>query len=1046
MTPLLNSFAHWLADYYLLSSVLLVFTVTALVAIKQPAKRRAVTQSTLVALILLAALCAVPGWSAVHLLSAAPQQQAQANEPPTLRQHANQPGQVVPVASSHVRTPESVASIEQAPSISASPPDWPSVSWPAAIAVVHLGGAAGILVWLSAGLLAGRILRLSATPAPAELAALLAEVAATRRPVSPKLAIPSFGETRLRGVELLLSDRINVPVALGIRGPAILLPTSWLTDFLLPGREEVEEGPPRDQLRSVLAHELTHIRNHDLSWLATSRVLLVFLWAQPLFWFVRRRMRLDQEALADAAAAELTGRQRYAEQLVAWAHAVAARPAMRFSSAVGMWEGPSQLRQRIALLIDERITVLRNCPRRWQLVAVAACTLIAVGLSLVTFEPAQSEPADDEVKPSAAAQTNESTAASSKRDHSNDRTFPITATGRAIDKNGDPIPRAKIYLASPRNTGAPLATSTTDDKGVYKFDDVELAIERQDGKDAHGSFEVFGQAEGYGFAWRPLKWFYSDKLRSTDSPNLIPGYDLPRSFGREDAIDLDIRFGPPAKLRGRVVNDLGEPIANTPVAIRDGEPFANEFVNEGLESFNWPSLVPESIKIRRADKDGRFEFTALPAKHSFRLDLKPPGYTPVIIYAATQAEPSKNDEGLEVFGNDFEVIFERPRKLKLRIVYGDSGQPAPKVGIGGKVTEAGFWETTDDNGIVEVPLPDGKFKLSVMPRYGTPYLRTEVELDVTADTAERTTTIKLHPAAVANINVIDADTLEPISGVDVWIEKHRPNGAPYREIHGYRSWEVETRISHYESPRSDEKGEMRVLFEPGKQRIGVGLKAYPEGYEPVEPDGKVIEVEAGKPRSILFQLRPLGSSRKDELRTPRFQLVQTTKPAVDRTESKRPPTILSYNDGKPDGKKSLGGSGHMIRFEMPKGVTKAKGIRIHSSRYGYPQAPDEDAEITFLSEDLDETLHTEAAPYRAFKRGKESWVRLMFDKEVELPEKFWIALNFNPEQTKGVYVSYDTSTKGEHSRIGLPGEEEEPKKTDFNGDWMVQVMLARPAR
>jgi hypothetical protein len=110
------------------------------------------------------------------------------------------------------------------------------------------------------------------------------------------------------------------------------------------------------------------------------------------------------------------------------------------------------------------------------------------------------------------------------------------------------------------------------------------------------------------------------------------------------------------------------------------------------------------------------------------------------------------------------------------------------------------------------------------------------------------------------------------------------------------------------------------------------------------------------------------------------------------------------------------------------------------------QAPDEDFEITFLSDDREEILDSQAAPYRLFKRGKEAWVRVLFDNEVELPEKFWVALNFNAHQTKGVYVSYDTSTKGEYSRAGLPGDEEEPKETDFGGDWMVQVMLARPAK
>lgn len=168
--------------------------------------------------------------------------------------------------------------------------------------------------------------------------------------------------------------------------------------------------------------------------------------------------------------------------------------------------------------------------------------------------------------------------------------------------------------------------------------------------------------------------------------------------------------------------------------------------------------------------------------------------------------------------------------------------------------------------------------------------------------------------------------------------------------------------------------------------------------------------------------------------------------ANTRTGEGRPPALLSYGDGKADGKKSYGGSGHMIRFQMPEGVTKVRGLRIHGSRYGLPQAPDEAFEITFLSDDREETLDTQSAPYRLFKRGKESWVRVMFDKEVELPTSFWVVLNFNAERTKGVYVSYDTSTKGEHSRVGLPGDDEEPKPTDFGGDWMVQVMLARQER
>ncbi len=163
------------------------------------------------------------------------------------------------------------------------------------------------------------------------------------------------------------------------------------------------------------------------------------------------------------------------------------------------------------------------------------------------------------------------------------------------------------------------------------------------------------------------------------------------------------------------------------------------------------------------------------------------------------------------------------------------------------------------------------------------------------------------------------------------------------------------------------------------------------------------------------------------------------EPESSRTS--RSPALLQYGDGKADGKKSIGGSGEMIRFELPEGVDKISGIKIHGSRYGLPDAPNEDFEIMFVSEDFSEILHTESAPYKLFKRSKEVWVRVNFKEPVELPPKFWIALNFNAQQTKGVYVSYDTSTKGKNSRVGLPGGDAEPKETEFKGDWMVQVIL-----
>ena len=146
-------------------------------------------------------------------------------------------------------------------------------------------------------------------------------------------------------------------------------------------------------------------------------------------------------------------------------------------------------------------------------------------------------------------------------------------------------------------------------------------------------------------------------------------------------------------------------------------------------------------------------------------------------------------------------------------------------------------------------------------------------------------------------------------------------------------------------------------------------------------------------------------------------------------------------DGKPDGKKSLGGSGEMIELGMPAGASKVTGVKIHGSRYGQAQPPKESFLIYFLSKDRKRILHTEMAPYSLFKRGPETWVEVKFESPVAgLPKSFWLVLDFRAAQTKGVYVSYDTTTGGKFSRIGLPGMAS--SGVDFGGDWMIQAIFA----
>jgi Sigma-70 region 2 len=153
------------------------------------------------------------------------------------------------------------------------------------------------------------------------------------------------------------------------------------------------------------------------------------------------------------------------------------------------------------------------------------------------------------------------------------------------------------------------------------------------------------------------------------------------------------------------------------------------------------------------------------------------------------------------------------------------------------------------------------------------------------------------------------------------------------------------------------------------------------------------------------------------------------------------PSSLKYGDGHADGKKSIGGSGELIEFTGAAAAVKVAGVRIHGSRYGQAQAPQESFLIYFLNNDMSRILHTEMAPYSLMERGTEEWVEISFERPVDLPKTFWVALDFRATQTKGVYLSFDTSTGGKHSRVGLPGAR--TSKVTFGGDWMIEATLAK---
>jgi hypothetical protein len=151
---------------------------------------------------------------------------------------------------------------------------------------------------------------------------------------------------------------------------------------------------------------------------------------------------------------------------------------------------------------------------------------------------------------------------------------------------------------------------------------------------------------------------------------------------------------------------------------------------------------------------------------------------------------------------------------------------------------------------------------------------------------------------------------------------------------------------------------------------------------------------------------------------------------------------LAYGEGRMDGKRSIAGGGHAISFECPDdGKYILRYVELFGSRYGMQDPPAEDFFLHVLDEDM-KVICTAPIPYSTFERGAEKWIAIPAG-DIIVPRKFSVSFDFNPHQTKGVYVGFEKSGKGNHSKVGKPGTQFTP--FDDGSDWMIRAYLAKKA-
>ncbi len=286
----------WLADYYLSATILLAAVLAAGSLLREPVKRISLAWAALAGLALLALLCAAPFWPRLSIVKSA-------EEP------------IAAAASKSIPAPAPAA--VQPPSLpvrsittNVDPSSWPirlddslepaiahvdhaagQIDMSVLVAAVFLFGAAMISLWLLVGAIYSWRLCRSATPAPKFVEQALATVAR-------EIFLSPGARAGVRGLpRLLVSPTIHTAAACGLLRPTILLPEDVLSSEPTALNPRVASDaatltrsplhpltPSSASLRALLAHELAHIRRGDLWLLALGRLLLVVLFAHPLYW------------------------------------------------------------------------------------------------------------------------------------------------------------------------------------------------------------------------------------------------------------------------------------------------------------------------------------------------------------------------------------------------------------------------------------------------------------------------------------------------------------------------------------------------------------------------------------------------------------------------------------------------------------------------------------------------------------------------------------------------------------------------------------------
>lgn len=178
--------------------------------------------------------------------------------------------------------------------------------------------------------------------------------------------------TLSRGPMLFESSNVRIPVTIGAFRPRILLPLVWRTW-------------DTDTMRSVLSHEMAHVRRWDVLWQIVSQLHVCLLWFHPLAWYLQRQVGLSAEKACDAEAVLDVGDScTYAQVLLDMTTMVSGhRQLVSMGVPVARCQ---QIKPRIEAILAVDRSKLRRLALPQALAVVLAATALWAGAAIVCWE------------------------------------------------------------------------------------------------------------------------------------------------------------------------------------------------------------------------------------------------------------------------------------------------------------------------------------------------------------------------------------------------------------------------------------------------------------------------------------------------------------------------------------------------------------------------------------------------------------------------------------------------------------------------------------